>query len=150
MKELLRKFKRLSSVLKVRKLHTQEIAMELKTATDERDQVISELNRQQNLYLKGVTDINQKRQSTQRAGLDLLETYVESVKNEWIALYRKKQELDRQIPIIAQSLSYALKQIEIIEKFRTENKDARNLFIEKKTQEELDFLFSVKNQKGRT
>src|SRR6185369_15120326 len=114
MKDLLRKFKRLTSILKVKRLHLQDLALKLRNLSSERDIVIGELNELQMKYLQGVSEINERRQSSLRMGLELLENHVESIKNEWISLYRKKQELERQIPEVAQQLSFITKQIEVI------------------------------------
>lgn len=148
MKELLQKFKRMTSVLKVKELRQRDLELHLRVTTQERDRVQNELIQQQELYLHGITKINEKRQSRQRDGLDMIEAHVETIKNNWIELYKQRQELERRIPILAQELSHIMKQIEVIEGMQSKNTQARNLFIANKTQEELDFLFSIKSSKG--
>ncbi len=148
MYDLQRRLKKISSVLRVKKVYQRQLISELSLLQRERHEVSSNLRNKQDSYVLGVNRLNQLRQSSRRDGLDLFEAHIERLKVAWVTLFRQKQEMDRAIILMSQKLNFLKRQMEAVERIQSQYRLQGLRFQERKSQDEMDALYGVRIQKG--
>lgn len=124
------KISKLSSVIKVRTRELNYGRGELATTRREKSDVLNELNKSQQSYMKSVDDLNKLRlMQASEAETLAIESSIEFVRNKWAAQLSEVRRLERQERIqllMVQDLEAKLKAVEVIsDKYKHELKVER-------------------------
>lgn len=101
--------KRINILIRSKKIMMHRDNLELANLIQKLKETKESLNESQKKYMEGVQKINEIRKSSMRNGLDLFEKNVDSVKNEWISYYRKKQILEGKLDAMRLSIAKSKK-----------------------------------------
>jgi predicted nuclease with TOPRIM domain len=148
MQELRRKIKKITSILRVKKITQDTLAAQLNEKQREKERVGNELTACQGEYLTNINRLNQLRQSPQRLGIEYSERHVDALKDDWVALYKKRQEIQHSVVILANDLNILTRQIEIIEKAITRYQEQVLRELDKNEQSSNTDLYGTKIQRG--
>lgn len=134
------KISKIGSVLKVKETYFAKQWAYLLQLKEAKVLTAKQLSDQQKAYLNGVAKLNQLRSQATRDGLEFYESNVDMVKQMWISLHRRYQQIDKETNLQNQLVLQLKQQIDGIEKIKVRLEQELLNFIARKEQEHLDEL----------
>ena|SRR3989338_4746632 len=142
------KVKRLSNVLKTKRFAQEKLTNQLKHLQAEWKRTVDDLEECKKAYFMGVQKLNVIRQSPLREGVDIFDSGLDAVKEAWMLVFHRKQDIEQKMATLTQDIHFMQMQIEAVEKMQGKYKDQIKKSLDKKEQEHIDAFYGVKIQKG--
>lgn len=139
MNELISKIKKISSLIKIRKItYMNEVSL-LNKIREEKNLLFQTMKISQQKYLQGVDELNKIRTSRTRTNIDNFESSVDYLKVMWFSNYKKFKESEQKELIQINKLLEAEKNLKVLEnisdKFQNSLKDELNRHEQKRSDE---------------
>ncbi len=119
MNQFQKKAKRLEPVIEVRKAKFDDENQKLIMVTQRKIETVSAMKEKQRAYMSGLNRLNDERGSINRQMLEALEIGLDSVKQDWMALYNAVLELEKAETLQREVMSLAHRDLEAIKHLKT-------------------------------
>jgi flagellar biosynthesis chaperone FliJ len=138
MLQLEKKAKRLNPVIEERQAKFDIESEKLNIIRQRKIELVAAMRAKQQEYMDGVTRLNEERGTSNRLMLDALETGLDSVKNQWMALYQSIIQLEKEEKNQVIIMSKAHRDLEAIKTLQTKYKTEFAKEMDRREQKMLD------------
>ncbi len=138
MLQLEKKAKRLNPVIEERQEKFDIESEKLNVVRRRKIELVAAMRTKQQEYMDGVTRLNEERGTSNRLMLDALETGLDSVKNQWMALYQSIIHLEKEEKNQVIIMSKAHRDLEAIKTLQTKYKTEFAKEMDRREQKMLD------------
>jgi flagellar biosynthesis chaperone FliJ len=138
MLQLEKKAKRLNPVIEERQAKFDIESEKLNILRQRKIELVAAMRAKQQEYMDGVTRLNEERGTSNRLMLDALETGLDSVKNQWMALYQSIIQLEKEEKNQVIIMSKAHRDLEAIKTLQTKYKTEFAKEMDRREQKMLD------------
>ena len=138
MDNLKSKHKRIQPLIKIRKAQLDEETLALNAIRAEKMKALGELRKNQELYIKGVDDINRTRQSRDTRNLLTLESGLDLVKSQWYSALKEVRMVEEKEKAQLMQLMIAQRNLKSLERLADRYDIQLNEAFKKEEQKILD------------
>ena len=138
MLQLEKKAKRLNPVIEERQAKFDVESEKLNVVRHRKIELVAAMRSKQQEYMDGVTRLNEERGTSNRLMLEALETGLDSVKNQWMALYQSIIQLEKEEKNQLLIMSQAHRDLEAIKTLQTKYKTEFAKEMDRREQKMLD------------
>lgn len=138
MLQLEKKAKRLTPVIEERQAKFDIESEKLNILRQRKIELVAAMRAKQQEYMDGVTRLNEERGTSNRLMLDALETGLDTVKNQWMALYQSIIQLEKEEKNQVIIMSKAHRDLEAIKTLQTKYKTEFAKEMDRREQKMLD------------
>jgi hypothetical protein len=138
--DIKKRIKKIELIIKTRDALLDQEMGTLIRLKEEKNLALQNLNIKQNLYLKGLENLNIERTKPTRNILDLHEQNLDNLKNDWLRLHRESQNLEKKIRAQTNYVLQIKKYLEGVGKIKARYELDLLAVLDKKEQEFIDEL----------